>query len=211
MEIKRIDGYIDARFSQTVLYQHGAYLVDGDPYEVEITGEDSAVVRGKDRSAYRGLIDEFRFHAPHITRFRDALGGSAALYPAPRLLSIPLDRIQPSQFYIDEDKLKAVSSFIGKPEDIVIQIMPYGDRFISLDGHTRLYLAVLNVYEYVRAVVSKTDDFILVFVREAERRNILHPSDMALVTHDEYVMLWDRYCDGVFAELGKKDKQTAEE
>ena len=50
--------------------------------------------------------------------------------------------MQPSQFYVRAEKLKAVQTFIGKPEDVVVQVIPYGDRFVSLDGHTRLYGAV---------------------------------------------------------------------
>ena len=32
MEIQRIDSYTDPRFPQEVLYQHGAFLVDGAPW-----------------------------------------------------------------------------------------------------------------------------------------------------------------------------------
>ena len=51
MDIQRIDNYTDTRFSKTVLEQHGAYLIDGDPYEIEITGSSEATVRGKDPAA----------------------------------------------------------------------------------------------------------------------------------------------------------------
>ena len=34
MEIQRIDGYTDPRFPLEVLYQHGAFLVDGVPWAV---------------------------------------------------------------------------------------------------------------------------------------------------------------------------------
>ena len=36
MEIQRINTYDDKRFSQAILLQHGCFLVDGKPYEVEI-------------------------------------------------------------------------------------------------------------------------------------------------------------------------------
>lgn len=68
-EIQRINTYCDARFSQTVLYQHGAFLVDGEPYEVEITGKDCAQVREARRELYAPLIEEFHFFTGHICRF----------------------------------------------------------------------------------------------------------------------------------------------
>ena len=108
MDIKRIDSYTDSRFSQRALDQHGAYTVDGQSYEIEITGPISAVVRGKDAVVYGALIEEFRFHAPHIVKFSDESGRTVAKYPPCEVIGIALESIQPSQFFVDEDKLKAV-------------------------------------------------------------------------------------------------------
>ena len=69
MEIKRINSYDDNRFSQTVLLQHGCFLADGKPYEVEIISDYEAVISGEDQTVYSEIIEEFRFYTPHITRF----------------------------------------------------------------------------------------------------------------------------------------------
>jgi hypothetical protein len=129
----------------------------------------------------------------------DADGARLKEYPAPEIIAVPLDRIQPSQFYADEDKLAAVGTFVRSAEDIVIQVVPWEDRFISLDGHTRLYLAVQRGYPSVKAVLSETDDWIWTFVREAERRGIQQPKDLIPLPHERYEVLWNRYCDEVFA------------
>ena len=84
-------------------------------------------------------------------------------------------------------------------EDIVVQVKPYGDRFISLDGHTRLYLAVQNGFRTVKAVESETEDWVWSFVHEAERRNILCPRDLILLPHEQYEIQWNQYCDKLFA------------
>ena len=199
MEIRRIDGYTDSRFSPSVLNQHGAYLLDGEPYQIEIMAPGRAVVRGKEPARYPALIEAFRFHAPHITAFFDENGGRIVSYPEPEILDLPMDRIQPSQFFIDEDKLKAVRTFVRRPEDIVIQVIPDGDRYISLDGHTRLYLAVLSHFCRIKAVQSETDEWIWTFVQEAERRGIRSPADMILLPHEQYERQWNQYCDRVFA------------
>ena len=200
MDIKRIDGYSDERFSKTVLDQHGAYLIDDEPYEIEIICENAALVRGRNPSAYEELIEYFRFHAPHIHRFFDEAGATVAEFPAPELVRVKLENIQPSQFFIDETKLAAIKSFIRGEDDIIIQVKPYGERFISLDGHTRLYHAVQSGFSSVRAVVSDTDEWVFQFVEEAERRGITKPQNMKLLTHEEYAVEWDAYCDSVFAE-----------
>ena len=61
MEIKRINTYEDNRFSQTVLHQHGCFLVDGKPYEVEIISDYEAIISGVDQAVYAEIIEEFRF------------------------------------------------------------------------------------------------------------------------------------------------------
>ena len=158
------------------------------------------MVCGKDSDVFKPLIEEFRFHAPHIFKFYDSHARLIAEYPAFSLFDVPLESIQPSQFYVSEEKLKAVQTFISKPDDIVVQVIPYGDRFVSLDGHTRLYLAAQNGFATVKAVKSETDDYIWTFVHEAERRNIMTPKDMTLLPHEKYKILWWQYCDDVFAK-----------
>lgn len=199
MEIIRINSYMDSRFSEKVLLQHGCFLADGKPYEVEILSDSDAVIRSENDGAYPEIIEDFRFYTPHITRFFDAHGQIVKEYPQAELLNIPLDLIQPSQFYVDEDKIAAIRTFIHKPEDIIIQVMPFEGRYIALDGHTRLYYAVMQGWDTVRAVVDASNDYIYGFVEEAKRRNIHAPKDMELVDHSVYDEKWNRFCDAFFA------------
>ena len=115
MDVTRIDAYDDQRFSQKALLQHGAFLMDDIPAEVVITGSDTAVVRCPVPDAHDALIDEFRFYAEHITRFTDEAGLLLRAFPPVERFSVALDDIQPSQFYADEDKLRAVRGFIKGP------------------------------------------------------------------------------------------------
>lgn len=202
MDIQRINTYDDNRFSQTVLHQHGCFLVDGKPYEVEIISDYEAIISGVDQAMYAEIIEEFRFFTPHITRIYNRDGQIVKEYPPAQLLTLRLDQIQPSQFFVDEDKIAAISSFIHKPQDIIIQVLPNEDRFISLDGHTRLYYVVMQGWECVRAVVESSDDWVYKFVTEAQKRGIYTPKEMTLVSHDEYEEKWNRFCDDFFAGAG---------
>ncbi len=69
MEIKRVTEYNNPLFSQIVLNQRGAFLIDEEPYEIEIISNDSAFVRGKNRENYKKLIEYFRYYSPHINNF----------------------------------------------------------------------------------------------------------------------------------------------
>ena len=72
MMIERINIYDDDRFSHTVLFQHGAFLVDGErPCSFYIRDECSATVYFGDYSDVLPVIEEFRFYAEHISMFYD--------------------------------------------------------------------------------------------------------------------------------------------
>ena len=199
MEFRRINTYEDARFSQRALYQHGCFLVDELPYEVEIISDFEALVRGPDKDIYPKVIEEFRFYTPHITRFYDRDGIIIMEYPQAQLLELSLDQIQPSQFFVDETKIAAIATFIRKPEDIIVQVLPNEGRYIALDGHTRLYYAVMRGWKHIRAVAESSDEWIYKFVAEARKRGINTPKDMTLVSHEEYEKKWNRFCDDFFA------------
>lgn len=198
-DIKRIDSYEDERFSKTALQQHGAYLVDDSPYEIVITSRNKAVVNGADNRLFDSLIEEFRYHAPHITEFVDRQGRQIKSFPPDDIVEIKLDSIQPSQFYIDEEKLNAIAAFIKTPEDVIVQVIKWNDRYISLGGHTRLFYADKSGFAYVKAVIVDEEDWVWDFVREANARNIYKVSDMTLLPHDEYEIKWNQFCRDFFA------------
>ncbi len=199
MKIERIDTYSDPRFPQKLLYQHNCFLADGEPCAFEIISGHEAIIHCEDASKLPLLIDEFRFFACHITVFYDKSRKLVSQLSPVRSFPVSIKDIQPSQFYIDRDKLDAVKQFIFTADDIIVPVLRYGERFISLDGHTRLYLAALNGWETVNAVEDVSDSYIYGFVSEAERRKILTASDMELVDHGTYEIKWNQFCDDFFA------------
>lgn len=199
MNIQRINTYNDPRFSQTVLNQHGCFLADGEPYEVEIISDHEAVIRGREEAVYSEIIDEFRFYTPHITTFYREDRTLVRSFPPVRLLTLALKEIQPSQFYVDDEKVAAVSTFLNSGDDIIIQVLKEGSRYISLDGHTRLYYAVRMGWDQVRAAEADSGDYLYGFVEEARKRNVFSPYDLPMVPHEEYEIRWNKFCDDFFA------------
>lgn len=200
MDIERVNEYSDPRFSQSVLNQHGCFLADGEPYEVEIISQREAVIRGQDAAIYPEIIEQFRFFTPHITVFYDEKRNIVTQFSSARLIEISLADIQPSQFYVDRDKVDAIQSFIHGPSDIIIQMLRKGERYISLDGHTRLYYAAAMGWEKVYAVETESDDSIFDFVDEAIRRKVHSPRDLKLLSHQEYEEKWNKFCDDYFSQ-----------
>lgn len=200
MDIQRINTYSDSRFTQKALFQHGCFLADGQPCEVEIVSDSEAIVRGENAGAFEAVIEEFRFYAPHITKFSDETGASIREFPAAVLLELPLAQLQPSQFYVDLEKIAAIRGFIHAPRDIIIQTVKLDGQYICLDGHTRLYYAGMQGWGSVRAVEAEAGDYISDFVQEARARGIFSPGDMLPVNHREYEEKWYGFCDAYFGK-----------
>lgn len=193
MKVERIHDYSDPRFSPKVLMQHGAYLANGQPCEVEIISADTAIVRG-DARLLDAVIEQAREYAGHISCFCDEKGNTLRRFPKPEVFCLPLDAIQPSQFYADELKASAVATFIASEKDIIIPLTRREDRFISLDGHTRLYVASRMGFDKVYGFISPADGYIYDFASLAAARGILSPRDITLLPHEEYCRLWLGFC-----------------
>ena len=195
MNITRINTYDDHRFSQEALNQHGCYLACGDvPIEIKIISQSEAIIIG-DEAYFDEVIDEFRFNAEHITKFYDESGKIVKKFKDVELFKLDIDKIQPIQFFVDKDKLEAVKTFVHSEEDVIIPIAMHDGTYVSLDGHTRLYLAYILDFKHVYAYFSEDFDGFDYFFDEARKRNIYSAKDLILLEHEEYVEKWDKFCD----------------
>lgn len=201
-KIQRINKYNDVRFTKEVLLQHGAFIID-EQYKCsfKITEKDAAVIEFNKEVNIEEVIDEFRFYAEHITNFYDVSGNLIKSFPKINIFKINVEEVQPSQFYVDEDKVKAVSSFITSGLDIKVPLTKINGELVSLDGHTRLYLAAKRGYKQVYGFYTQPDDYIGKFVLEAKHRNIFTPYDLSIVSHVEYEEKWNKFCDDFFKSL----------
>lgn len=199
--IQRINIYEDDRFDKDILRQHGAFIID-EKYKCSfrIINKDSAIVFYDKEIDLNKLIDEFRFYAEHIINFYDANMKVIKSFPAKEIFHISIKDIQPSQFYIDIDKVKAIESFIESEEDICIPLTKIKDHFVSIDGHTRLYYATIKGYSKIRAFFTEPGDYLEDFVEEARKRNVYSPYDLKLISHEEYKIKWHKFCDDFFSE-----------
>lgn len=201
VDIQRIDSYRDSRFDQEILDQHGCFVVnDKFPYQIKIISKDSALIKG-DEKYYNEVINDFRFFAEHIINFYSMDGKLIKKFKPPTIFNLDLDKIQPTQFYIDRKKLDAVKNFVKNKEDIIIPVAKYEDQYISLDGHTRLYLAYKLGFSFIYAFITESFDGTDYFVKESQKRGIKAVKDMILLSHEDYVEKWDKFCDEYFESL----------
>ena len=206
MNIERINALHDPRFRENVLKQHGAFLADGRPCEIEITGERTATVYCEDSACIDELIELFRYFAEHITVFHAPDGTLLREFAPVELFEIEIGEIQPSQFYVNADKLAAVSSFIKTGRDVIVPLNIVDRRYISMDGHTRLRRALDLGEKKVLGFITETNDALLWFVDQAKQRGIDGVKDMEIVSAEEYEAKWMRFCDDHFAQDERTDE-----
>ncbi len=201
MNIRRINSYEDSSFSQEVLNQHGAFLID-DKYRCQFKIISSNTARlSCDRSEdIDAAIEEFRFYSENIISFEDETGRVLRKFPDMELISIEVNEIQPSQFYVNDLKVKALDKYIISENDVVIPITSIGNKYVSLDGHTRLHIAVKKGFTKVRAYFTEPGEYIEEFVLEAKKRGVANPRNLVILTNDEYAEKWHKFCDDFFAQ-----------
>ncbi|WP_346888011.1 hypothetical protein [Clostridium sp. UBA1056] len=203
-KIQRINSYEDDRFDKDILNQHGAFIVDENyKCSFKIINKDSVIVLFDKEVDVFQLIDEFRFYSGHIINFYGEDMELIKAFPPINIFYINIKDIQPSQFFVDMDKVKAIESFIKSEEDIIISLAKIKDSFISLDGHTRLYYAVSKGYSKVKGYLTEPGDYVEGFVEEARKRKVYSPYDIELISHEEYKIKWHKFCDNFFRERMK--------
>ena len=206
MEIERVNVYADPRFRQEVLYQHGAYLADGEPWSFLIISDYEAVIEAPPHTpeALQEMIETFRFHAEHITTFYDESLEVLLRLPRIERREVKIEDLQPSQFSVDCEKCAAVGPFIHTARDIVIPVLPLPDgRLCVLDGHTRLYEAWRRGLRTAMVFESKSAEdmrkTLYGFVKEARKRGIYHIHEMACYSPERQKREWHDWCDAYFA------------
>jgi len=171
-------------------------------YFFEINGQAATLFTNSDQYIDQA-IDEFLFYSSFIILIKDQNGSILTTRTPNKPYLYEISDIQPSQFYINETKLEICKKWITGPEDIFIPIVIRDGKSISLDGHTRMRAALDLGYTSVYVYPDEFDETIFEFVDEAIRRNIYRITDMEIVSNEDYVLKWDRFCDELFERIPK--------
>ena len=129
-----------------------------------------------------------------------------------------LAELQPSQFYISDEKLRSVESWFD-PADLSsfepIPIKLLDGNIIMTDGHTRAVAALRSGLDTVPLIWDTDDldwDMYRRCVEECRNRGVCSPEDLLsrIITEEEYAEKWDRWCDEMQADVLRKRKQMDE-
>lgn len=131
------------------------------------------------------------------------------------LEKVLLKDLQPSQFYVSEEKLRKTEQWFD-PNDLSnfepISVKEMDGKLVMLDGHTRA-VAALNAGLDRVPLVWETEEWDWEMYRrcvhECEQREILSPLDLVprVISAAEYWERWDAWCDRMQAEVEAARKE----
>lgn len=199
MKIDRVNDYTDKNFDRVILIQHGAYYVDGVPFGFEIVNSNTAMIHTDLDQLYDLVIDRFRYHAFHITRFIDVNGILIKEFDSPIYELVAIKDVQPSQFYVNVDKVIAASSWINSKDDLKLPVVTVEGKLVLEDGHSRLYAAFEKGINEVYVYKVKLPDYLTDFMNEAIKRGINNISQLDRLSSEDYKELWIGYCNEYFS------------
>lgn len=131
------------------------------------------------------------------------------------IAALTLADVQPSQFYVSEEKLQRISDWFH-PADLSnfdpIPVKLLDGTPVMTDGHTRAVAAILAGLDRV-PLIPETDELnwemYRLCVRVCRERNIL--SAYALLSRripaSEYREKWDKWCERMQAEAAASEKE----
>lgn len=124
---------------------------------------------------------------------------------------ISIDEIIPEQLTIDRTKLEMVSSWIEKPEDVILCCVNIEDKIVSIDGHSRLVAAYNKGFKYVYAYMDQNNDnieFYKICLDWCQKEGICSVRDLAgrVVITEEHERLWINRCQKYLMETQGEDK-----
>ena len=137
----------------------------------------------------------------------------------PALETLTLADLQPSQFYISEDKYRAVLRWFD-PNDLSgfepIPVRFLDDAVVMLDGHTRAVAALNAGLTRVPLCWDPEEwdwEMYRRCVRECRLRDVCSPLDLVprVISAEEYWQKWDAWCDRMQEEVRKEREEANEQ
>lgn len=168
-------------------------------YEFNIKDNES-LIKTNDLKYIEEAIDEFRKYNLNIIKFYTNDNTFYKEFDYVYTFKLPIKILQPSQFFIDKDKLKNIEENLNY-EEISIPVCIINDEYVILDGHTRLYALYENDYKMVNVYIDNQYPHIDDFVYMAKENNIFSIKNLQKLSHDEYDKYWNKFCDDYFEAI----------
>lgn len=129
--------------------------------------------------------------------------------------TIDILRIQPSQFYVSQQKLQAVEAWFDPTRLSGFEPIPIkwlDGEMVSTDGHTRCVAALLHGMRFIPFVWEKDEldwEMYRRCVAACKERNVFSAQDLLsrIISASEYELKWNQWCDIMQAQVEQERQQ----
>lgn len=132
------------------------------------------------------VIEEFRKYFGYINIFYNEDRTYYRAFDDTYTFKLPIKIIQPSKFFINKERLDAVSKYL-EDKEVYIPVALIDDEYVAISGHTKIYAKALEDAKMVNVYMAdyipdNLDDLVYM----AKENNILKISQMEILTDEEY-------------------------
>ena len=104
---------------------------------------------------------------------------------------------------VNKEKVDRISTWVNKPEDVVVQCVQIEDKTVCVDGYSRLVAAYIKGFEYVYAYLQTDTDnieFYKTCMEWCKAQKIFSIKDLTsrIVSPEEHERLWINKCQTYF-------------
>ena len=174
-------------------------------YEFQINKNEAKIV-SSNLVFIEHAIKEFRKYNKNINVFYNESRSYYRAFDKEYTFKLPIKCIQPSKFFINEEKLNIIEEYIDE-DDICVPVCIIDDEYVLLDGHTRLYLMNQNYRKLVDVYIDEKYPQIEDFIYMAKENNIRSISQMKLLSNEEYHNIWDNFINEYYKANFRQDKE----
>lgn len=154
-------------------------------YEFEVN-KNQALVKYDSILFIKDAINEFRKYNKNVIQFYNSDRSFYLGFDEIHTFKLPIDILQPSKFFIDQDKYNAIEKHL-KNEEFVVPVCIIDDEYVLLDGHTRArylidnYIKMIDVYMDTPSIDTQN------YVYIAKENNLFKVKNMEILPHEEYL------------------------
>lgn len=167
---------------------------------------------------FQNLIDELMYWNPYVKRIfynedNNMITHKTLIYSAFKksdkwilhsvndieIFKIDINKITPEQLTVDREKVERADSWIEKPEDIIVTCVKIDDTIVTIDGYSRLVVALNKGFDYVYAHFDPNNTslgFYKTCIKWCEEAGVYTIKDLTsrVVSPEEHQTLWCNRC-----------------
>ena len=130
-------------------------------------------------------IDEFRKYNKYVNIFYNEDRSFYKAFDEIHTFKLPINIIQPSKFFINQDSINAISKYL-EDKEVYLPVYILNEEYVLLDGHARLYAKYQEDYKMVNVYLDDTFDKLDDLVYMAKEQNVNNIKMVKTISNEEY-------------------------